>query len=1057
MSKNTLGRVLVVDDKIDLKDILVESLIEHGYDARGFVSGEAAVEALRHEAFDVLVTDLMMPEMDGITLLRSSLEIDPLLICIVMTGQGTIETAVDAMKLGAFDYLLKPFRVKTILPVLSRAMSARQLRLENLQLRETVAIHELSQTIAFTLDRETILNKLADAALQQADADEVSILLPSADSDDLYVAAVRGEHQERLIGRRVPLEGSISGFVATERTPLILDGEVSDQRFRSLWPRPEIRSALCVPMQVGNKLIGVININSLRRTRAFTLGQLKALSILASTAATGIESASLYEQVQKAEANYRSIFENAAEGMFQCTMDHRFINVNPSFARILGYDSPAELIQTVTNIPMQLYVNRELYDDVSRHLQESGALRDFEMESYRKTGEKIWLSLNIRLVRDADGNPIYREGSIEDISGRKQAEADILFQKSLLESQTEASIDGVLVVSPENEVLSFNHRFQEMWGLSDEALTRGDAGEVESIISQQLVDYDANLARIKYLYQHPSEKNYEEIELVDGRTLERYSAPVHGPNGEDFGRVWFFRDITDRKLAQAELTRLAAAVEQTGDSVVITGIDGNIEYVNPTFERVTGYTREEVIGKNPNILKSGKTDPATFEELWQTIKRGDVWVGQLINRKKDGTLFYERATISAVHDHTGKTVNFVAVKQDTTNENQLQEQLRQSQKLEAIGQLAGGVAHDFNNLLTVIGGYSDLLLRRLPEDSQLRISVAEIKKASDRASNLTRQLLAFSRKQILQPKVLDLNGLVSELDKMLRRLIGEDIDLFTITEPRLAMVKADPGQIDQVIMNLIVNARDAMPNGGRITIQTQNVTLTEEQAQQSVSFVPGDYVMLKVSDNGTGMSEDTMNRVFEPFFTTKSAGRGTGLGLSTVYGIVRQSGGHVSVESELGVGTTFKIYLPTVDASHEADSVSSEGTLGAGSETILLVEDEEQVRIIAQEVLETMGYSVLAAANGEQALEIARQYEGPIHLALTDVVMPQMGGRELIDRLIPLRPNIKVIYMSGYTDDAIMRHNLLDDKVQFIQKPFAAYALARKVRQVLDPPSRNGK
>ena len=1056
MNDNRLGKVLVVDDKTELKQILVESLIEHGYDAVGVSSGEAALDLLPGEPFDVLVTNLMLPEMDGITLLRSSLELDPLLICIVMTGQGTIETAVDAMKLGAFDYLLKPLSVKTILPVLARAMTARKLRLENLQLRETVAIHELSQTIASTLDQATIVNKLADAALQLTDADEVSILLPTTDSDDLFVAAVRGEYQQRLLGRRVCTEESISGYVANERTPLILEGEVNDQRFRPIWPRPEIRSALCVPMQAANKLIGVININSLHRTRAFSPGQMKALTILASTAATAIASASLYGQVHRAEENYRSIFENALEGMFQCTLDHHFITVNPSLARILGYDSPAEVIQTITNIERQLYVRRELAADVYRILDEFGVVRGCESQVYRKDGEEIWVSLNIRQVCDQAGRPLYREGSVKDITAQKRTEADLRFQKSLLEAQTEAAIEGVLVVSPSRQVLSFNQRFLEMWGLPHE-LVKGSAIEVQQMIVSQLAKPAESLARVKYLYEHPYEKGHEEMELIDGRTVERYSAPVHGSDGEHYGRVWFFRDITDKKLAQAELTRLAAAVEQTGDSVVITDTEGNIEYVNPAFERISDYTKEEVLGQNPRILKSGKTDPAIFEELWQTISRGDVWVGQMINRRKDGTLFYERATISAVHDETGNIAHYVAVKQDTTNENELQEQLRQSQKLEAIGQLAGGVAHDFNNLLTVIGGYSELILRRLPEGNAIRNSVTEIKKASERASNLTRQLLAFSRKQILQPKLLDLNSVVWDLDKMLRRLIGEDIDLFTITDPSLAMVKADPGQIDQVIMNLIVNARDAMTSKGKITIQTENVNLTEEDAQHYISFTPGDYVMLKVSDNGTGMNPETQSRIFEPFFTTKSAGKGTGLGLSTVYGIVKQSGGHISVESEIDVGTTFKIFLPRVDAVREEDPGASDANPDAGNETILLVEDEEQVRIIAQEVLETMGYCVLPATNGEEALEIALQHSGPIHLTITDVVMPLMGGRELIDRLTPLRPNMRVIFMSGYTDDAIVRHGLLDDTLEFIQKPFAAFALARKVRQVLDSPPRGGR
>jgi PAS domain S-box-containing protein len=881
----------------------------------------------------------------------------------------------------------------------------------------------------------------------------VSILLPTTDSDDLYVAAVRGEHRQRLLGRRVCTDKSISGYVANERTPLILDGEVNDQRFRSIWPRPEILSALCVPMQAANKLIGVININSLHRTRAFSLGQMKALTILASTAATAIASASLYGQVQRAEENYRSIFENALEGMFQSTLDHHFITVNPSLARILGYDSPAEVIQTITNIERQLYVRRELATEAYHILDEVGVVRGYESQIYRKDGEKIWVSLNIRQVCDQAGRPLYREGSVKDITAQKRTEADLRFQKSLLEAQTEAAIEGVLVVSPNRKVLSFNQRFLEMWGLPHELVT-GSALEVQQMIISQLAKPAEALARVKYLYEHPYEKGHEEMELIDGRTIERYSAPVHGSDGEHYGRVWFFRDITDKKLAQAELTRLAAAVEQTGDSVVITDTAGNIEYVNPAFERISDYTKEEVMGQNPRILKSGKTDPAIFEELWQTISRGDVWVGQMINRRKDGTLFYERATISAVQDETGNVAHYVAVKQDTTNENELQEQLRQSQKLEAIGQLAGGVAHDFNNLLTVIGGYSELILRRLPDGNPLRSHVAEIKKASERAANLTRQLLAFSRKQILQPKLLDLNGVVLDLDKMLRRLIGEDIDLFTITDSNLALVKADPGQIDQVIMNLIVNARDAMRSKGKITIQTENVTLTEEDVQHYISCTPGDYVMLKVSDNGTGMNPETQSRIFEPFFTTKSAGKGTGLGLSTVYGIVKQSGGHISVESEVGVGTSFKIFLPSVNVVREEEPGATDANPVAGSEAILLVEDEKQVRIIAQEVLETMGYNVLPAADGEEALKIALRYRGPIHLAITDVVMPHMGGRELIDRLTPLRPSIKAIFMSGYTDDAIVRHGLMDDTLEFIQKPFSAYALARKVRQVLDVPAR---
>src|SRR6266436_1149893 len=360
MRTNSVGKILIVDDEIELKKILVEALSAQGYEAVGFTSGEEALVTLRNQPFDIVLTDLMMAGIDGIALVREATQIDPNVVCIMMTGQGTIQTAVDAMKVGAFDYVLKPFRLQTMLPVLTRAMNTRHLRLENVQLREAVAIHELSETIAFTLDPQTVLSKLADGALAQSEADEVSILLPTNDGTELYVAAVRGTKRERLLGERIPLQESISSWVARERTPLILNGEVSDERFVALWPRPDIRSAVSVPMQVANKLVGVINLNMTNRMRPFTLGQMKALTILAGTAAAALQSASLYTQVQKAEENYRSIFEHAVEGIFQATPEGRFLAVNPAMARILGHDSPEDLISNITDIRRQLYVNPQV-------------------------------------------------------------------------------------------------------------------------------------------------------------------------------------------------------------------------------------------------------------------------------------------------------------------------------------------------------------------------------------------------------------------------------------------------------------------------------------------------------------------------------------------------------------------------------------------------------------------------------------------------------------------------------------------------------------------------
>jgi two-component system, cell cycle sensor histidine kinase and response regulator CckA len=383
---------------------------------------------------------------------------------------------------------------------------------------------------------------------------------------------------------------------------------------------------------------------------------------------------------------------------------------------------------------------------------------------------------------------------------------------------------------------------------------------------------------------------------------------------------------------------------------------------------------------------------------------------------------------------------------------QSEDYLRQSQKMEAVGRLAGGVAHDFNNLMTVIMGRSELLMTGLDEADPLRRNADEIKRTAERAVALTRQLLAFSRKQVLTPKVLDLNVVVANMDRMLRRLIGEDIDLVTVLGPALERVKADPGQIEQVIMNLAINARDAMPSGGKLTIETANVYLDHAYARKHAAVRPGPYVMLSVSDNGTGMDADTQSHIFEPFFTTKDQGKGTGLGLATVYGIVKQSEGYIWVYSEPGWGTSFKMYLPRIaDAPEPLEPVPAVAQ-PRGSETVLLVEDEDGVRELTREILTMNGYTVIAARHGAEALEVCQRHSGEIALILTDVVMPQMSGHELMERIRPLRPSLKVLYMSGYTDKAIVRHGMLTGDIAFLQKPFTPDALARKVREVLDTP-----
>jgi PAS domain S-box-containing protein len=542
----------------------------------------------------------------------------------------------------------------------------------------------------------------------------------------------------------------------------------------------------------------------------------------------------------------------------------------------------------------------------------------------------------------------------------------------------------------------------------------------------------------------------------DGRILwvQTNSALIKDDEGRPVGLRGVTVDITERKRASEALKsaeeKYRSIFENAIEGIFQASPDGRFISVNPSMVRILGYdSAEELMADRFDISTQHYVDNDARAKLRQMLVEQDLVVGYECEvYRKD----LSKINVRAIRDNTGEILYYEGSIEDVTERKTLADQLRQSQKLEAVGMLAGGIAHDFNNLLTVITGYTDLALMKMGETDPLYPKLSEIKHAAERAAGLTRQLLAFSRKQILQPKVLALNDLVSELEKMLRRLIGEDIELRTVLDHELGRIKADPGQIEQIIMNLAVNARDAMPQGGKLTIETKNAVLDENYARNHIAVIPGPYVMLAVSDTGVGMDESTKARIFEPFFTTKEAGKGTGLGLSTVYGIVKQSGGNIWTYSEPGQGTSFKLYLPRVVEMPQQRTTAERKEFTKGSGTVLLSEDEEMVRRLARQLLEMFGYRVLEAQNGTAALLICEQHPESIDLLLTDVVMPEMSGCELAERVAQLRPDMKVLYMSGYTDNAIVHHGVLDEGAKFIQKPFAAADLIRKVREVLDGP-----
>jgi PAS domain S-box-containing protein len=616
---------------------------------------------------------------------------------------------------------------------------------------------------------------------------------------------------------------------------------------------------------------------------------------------------------------------------------------------------------------------------------------------------------------------------------RKRVEKALRSREDLLEKMFEILPIGLRITDKNGALLKANAAWVKIWG-------------AEPLVGQQ------GYGEFKGLTIAGEEL---EIDAFDGRkkTILNYTAPVLDVNGQVEAAIVANVDITGRKQADEELARLSRAIEQSPVAVMRTDLDGNIEYVNTRFTQITGYTLEDVKGRNPRILKSGETSPEEYQKLWETITSGRVWCGEFHNRRKDGALFWERASISPVRNAKGTITHYLAIKEDITAEKSLEMQLHQAQKMESVGRLAGGVAHDFNNMLNVILGFTEIAATQLPKDHPAHPDLEEVKSAALRSAEIIRQLLAFARKQTVSPVVINLNEAVSGMMKMLRRLIGEDIDLSWIPGDDLWHVKLDPSQIDQLLANFMVNARDAIAGVGKITIETENVVFDQSYCITHPGCIPGRYVMLSVTDNGCGMDSQTLARIFEPFFTTKARGVGTGLGLATVYGIVKQNKGFIDVYSEPGYGTTFKIYLPETLEAIETEISNHDLLPRHGTETILLVEDEQSVLNLGREILERLGYTVISAITPSEALALAEHHQGPIHLLITDVVMPEMNGKDLKDHLIVFRPDIRVLYMSGYTSDAIAHHGVLEKGIHFLQKPFSVKTLAARAREALEIPT----
>jgi PAS domain S-box-containing protein len=932
-----------------------------------------------------------------------------------------------------------------------------------------------------------------------------------------------------------------------------------------------IRAVAALPLQLDGKVCGAFTVYS-DEIDAFHGRELELLAEAArdtSFALSHLEHERKRLQTEcdlrASEERFRQMAEALGEVFWLASAeDDSILYVNPAFERLWG--RPCADLYSDPRLWLEM-IHPEDKPRVLQSLAElaRGKVYDIEYRILRPDGGVRWVNDRGYPQYDSAGRVVRTCGVAADVTERKNVEIALAAESTRRRILFEQSPDGIVITDPESaRIVEFNQAAHRQLGYTREEFAALTLPEIVAGKTPEQIWAVTRRVMREGSADFESQHRTKQGEL---RTVRVTVQRVEVPGQVLHQAVW--RDMTESRRNEERVRKLSRAVEQSPAVIMITDLSGSIEYVNPKFTELTGYSLEEVRGRNPRLLKSGETPPQEYRRLWKTISQGGEWQGELHNRKKTGELYWEYASISPIVDDAGHPTHFLAVKEDITQRKeaeeilrrqsslfdqtydavlvwewdgpltfwnrgaellygyrrnealgqrphallktgtkdgfegilraleqhsrwegeleqtaregqrirlesrmvlvrelgrahvlevnrdittrqQLEDQLRQAQKMEAVGRLAGGVAHDFNNILGVVLGYCSLVLDKL-EDPALRKQVEEIHKAGQRATALTRQLLAFSRKQLLEPRVLNLNHLITDLEKMLHRLLGEDVTLKTVLDPALGRVRVDPGQIEQVLMNLAVNSRDAMPQGGLLTLETRNIGPGAETSGHGVSLPPGSYAQLLVADTGTGMDEKIRAHIFEPFFTTKK--NGTGLGLATVHGIVKQSGGHISVESEPGKGTAFFISFPCFEQPVEESQPRSAGdSIPRGSETILLVEDAEPMLAVAKEFLDLGGYTVLAASSGAEALKLLAEREAPVDLLLTDVVMPGMSGPQLADKIKALRPKVRVLFMSGYTESAIANHGVLAPGQNLIMKPFSRQSLALKVREMLSSP-----
>lgn len=883
----TLGSLFIVDDEAQLLLALMDMLKAQGYAVQGFASGPEALGALQAEKPDLLLTDLMMPGMDGIALLKAALEIDPALMCLLMTGQGTVQTAVDAMRAGAFDYILKPFKLGVLLPTLARAMAVRAMRQENVDLKATVAMHELGEALARSLNEQEILDKLAAAALAQCGASEATVLLPASGPDSVVVVSAAGEGSEARVGQILRVADGVSGWKARHQAPVVHEFEEHDLTLHPGLSRSGAQACACLPILGAGVFVGVLTVSVWGVKHALSQGQLRALQVLCKMAGAAIENARLFGQVQEAEAKYRTITENITDLVSLTDPGGTYHWANPAHKKVLGYDPEDLLEASIFSLvhPEDLSILQER----QRLLKAGDGTLPFACRFRHADGHFLSVEGNSTIVLSEDGLAVAAVHVAHDVTERKRAEEEIRGYAGQYKAMLSASLFGFWLVDEKGKLLDANDAYCKMSGYTRKELLS------LSIPDLECVEKPENTAEhIKKISKAGTDRFESKHKRKDGRVFDVEISVNFWRSQGKF--VVFISDITERRKAEADRVLLSTAIEQAHDSVFVTDPQGTILYVNPAACASSGYAREELLGANPRILKSGLHPREFYEEMWSTIQAGNPWHGRVTDRRKDGSLYSLDAVITPVTGAEGSVTGFIATRRDITQTLLLEEQLEGARKLETIGMITNGVAHEVRNPLNAINILSAVLEKKQGEDPDVRQCVAHIKEQVERLSILMNDLLVLGRPT--DPRQFASCEVESLVCEAVAHIEAGD----HAAKGRIVLdasgggfsAKGIPAKLVQVFINILSNALSFSPAG-----EVVRIVLEPEE----------EWVKVTVADRGPGIPEKLLPKLFQPFQSQRKGG--TGLGLAIVQKTVADHGGTVSaVNNDPGPGACFTVRLP---------------------------------------------------------------------------------------------------------------------------------------------------